>query len=90
MQIQGELLAEQDKVAGRTSTAQRTGMLRTALGICKDEGVIHLWNGILPALYRHIIYSGIRMALYEKIRDDIVGKNADGSFPVWKVEHLRN
>lgn len=84
MQIAGEL--EKAKSTGLTSqSSSRAGMVRTALGVVKNEGLFHLWNGLSPALYRHVIYSGIRMALYEKIRDDIFGKNEDGTYPVHKA-----
>ena len=30
-----------------------------------------LWRGMLPALYRHAIYTGIRMSAYEEIRNEL-------------------
>jgi len=82
MQIAGEL----EKNPGNANPASRQqGMFRTALGVVRNEGVLQLWSGLSPALYRHVIYSGIRMALYEKIRDDIFGREPDGSYPVHKV-----
>jgi len=80
MQIQGEL-----QRSGGAGSEKRLGMLRTAAGIWTGEGVLSLWKGLPPALYRHVIYSGLRMLLYEHLRDDILGKNPDGSFPVYKV-----
>lgn len=79
MQIAGEL----QKAA---VTKERQGMLRTGIGIIQNEGVTGIFKGLSPALYRHVIYSGIRMALYEKLRDDIFGKEPDGSYPVYKVK----
>jgi solute carrier family 25 uncoupling protein 27 len=81
MQIQGELQARD--AAG--TPAVRRGMFLTAKGIIRDEGLFRLWSGLPPALYRHMIYSGIRMGLYEKLRDDVLGKNPDGTFPIYKV-----
>ena len=50
-----------------------------------------LWRGMLPALYRHAIYTGMRMTAYEEMRDSITrkGKKKDGTvdnslFPMWK------
>lgn len=80
MQIAGEL----QKVAG-AQVQERQGMLKTALGIIRNEGLSSIVRGLSPALYRHVIYSGIRMALYEKLRDDIFGREPDGSYPVHKV-----
>lgn len=63
----------------------RLGMIRTAVGVVSQEGILSLWTGLSPALGRHLIYSGIRMGLYEKLRDDVLGRNPDGSFPIYKV-----
>lgn len=77
MQIAGELK--------KLPAEGRQGMLKTGVGIVQNEGAAGLWRGLSPALYRHVIYSGIRMAMYEKLRDDIFGKEPDGSYPVYKV-----
>jgi hypothetical protein len=34
-----------------------------------------LWRGMLPAVYRHAIYTGIRMSAYEEIRDSLIREN---------------
>jgi len=80
MQIAGEL-----RKVSVDALKERQGMLKTGLGIIQNEGVLGLWRGLSPALYRHVIYSGIRMALYEKLRDDIFGKDPDGSYPIYKA-----
>lgn len=38
-------------------------------GIVRNEGVFKLWRGIPPAIYRHFVYSGCRMTIYEGVRD---------------------
>merc|ERR1719384_654713 len=58
-------------------------MFRTALGIAKEEGLFMLWRGMLPALYRHAIYTGFRMSAYEEIRNQLSRNNRDG-FSLWK------
>jgi solute carrier family 25 uncoupling protein 27 len=30
------------------------GMIRTALGIIQEEGFLKLWQGVTPAIYRHV------------------------------------
>nr|CAD7567871.1 unnamed protein product [Timema californicum] len=60
------------------------GMLHTGLGIVHEEGVVMLWRGVTPAIYRHVVYSGIRIVTYETLRDKIFKKEPDGSFPIWK------
>ncbi|KAH9502293.1 Growth factor receptor-bound protein 2 [Bulinus truncatus] len=47
LQIQGEL--------GHHSVTQQRGMIATAVGIAREEGLRKLWQGVTPALYRHIV-----------------------------------
>ncbi len=47
------------------------------------QGFLMLWRGMLPALYRHAIYTGTRMTAYEEIRSSVTRDNKDG-FPMWK------
>nr|XP_006815881.1 PREDICTED: mitochondrial uncoupling protein 4-like [Saccoglossus kowalevskii] len=51
----------------------------------QEEGFFKLWQGLTPAFYRHIVYTGGRMGSYEYIRENILGKKEDGSFPLWKA-----
>ena len=34
-----------------------------------------LWRGMLPAIYRHAIYTGIRMSAYEEVRNNLQRKD---------------
>ena len=45
--------------------------------------MLMLWRGMLPALYRHAIYTGTRMTAYEEVRASVTKGNEDG-FPMWK------
>ena len=54
------------------SVQNKKGMLRTAFEIGKNEGIIKLWQGISPSLARHVIYSGVRITVYEKMREEVV------------------
>ncbi|XP_063961532.1 mitochondrial uncoupling protein 4-like [Lytechinus pictus] len=83
LQIQGEVTAA--KHYRTTDAIPYRGMVRTALGIVQEEGLFKLWQGVTPAIYRHIVYTGCRMGSYEYIRDKLFGKNPDGTFPVWKA-----
>lgn len=31
-------------------------MVATAAGIVREEGALKLWQGVTPALYRHLVY----------------------------------
>eukprot|EP00042_Codosiga_hollandica_P033134 m.218217 g.218217 ORF g.218217 m.218217 type:complete len:300 (+) comp54115_c0_seq3:20-919(+) len=75
LSIQGE---------GARSTPYR-GMIGTTVGIVREEGALQLWRGLTPAVLRHVVYSGLRMPIYEITRDKILKKNEDGSFPLFKA-----
>ena len=65
------------------SVEKKRGMLRTAFGIGKEEGILKLWQGIFPSLARHVIYSGVRITVYEKMREEVVRnskKRVGGTF----------
>ena len=78
LQIQGE-------VASKNNNGLKRGMLRVAFGVVQDEGLTKLWQGLLPAVYRHIIYTGARMAAYEHLRNYVLKRNDDGSVAPWKA-----
>ncbi|KAG8445758.1 hypothetical protein GDO86_010519 [Hymenochirus boettgeri] len=82
LQIQGEAALKQRGDGG--AAVPYRGMMRTAAGIVKEEGLFKLWQGATPAIYRHIVYSGVRMVAYEHLRDSTLGKRDDDSFPFWK------
>uniref|UniRef100_A0A4W4HTZ5 Mitochondrial uncoupling protein 4 n=2 Tax=Electrophorus electricus TaxID=8005 RepID=A0A4W4HTZ5_ELEEL len=85
LQIQGEA-GVREHVRRAASQPAHRGMLSTAVGIVREEGPLKLWQGATPAIYRHIVYSGGRMLLYEQLRESVLGRSKDGgSFPVWKA-----
>jgi len=47
------------------------GMVMTGLGVMKEEGVTKLWQGITPGVARHVVYSGVRMTLYDLLRTKV-------------------
>ncbi|XP_076873464.1 mitochondrial uncoupling protein 4 isoform X2 [Brachyhypopomus gauderio] len=84
LQIQGEAGVGKGSKHVASQPGHR-GMLRTAVGIVQEEGPLKLWQGVTPAIYRHIVYSGGRMLAYEQLRESVLGRSKDGSFPVWKA-----
>ncbi|XP_053140048.1 mitochondrial uncoupling protein 4 isoform X2 [Hemicordylus capensis] len=84
LQIQGESAVHRYGEAAKRTIPYR-GMLRTAVGIIQEEGMLKLWQGATPAVYRHIVYSGVRMITYEHLRDSVLGRAEDKSFPLWKA-----
>ncbi|XP_070581109.1 mitochondrial uncoupling protein 4-like [Ptychodera flava] len=83
LQTQGEAAALTNN--GTPQNTAYRGMVRTAIGVVEEEGLFKLWQGITPAIYRHIVYTGVRMGSYEYIRDNVFGKREDGTFEVWKA-----
>lgn len=47
---------------------QYRGMVATAFGIVREEGALKLWQGVTPALYRHVVY---RWAFNQSINQSI-------------------
>ncbi|NXK11874.1 UCP4 protein, partial [Herpetotheres cachinnans] len=84
LQVQGEAAVHHNGAATSQAAPYR-GMLRTAAGIVQEEGLQKLWQGATPAVYRHIVYSGVRMVAYEHLRDSVLGRAEDESFPFWKA-----
>ncbi|GIY74135.1 mitochondrial uncoupling protein 4 [Caerostris darwini] len=60
------------------------GMLHTAVGIVQEEGLFKLWQGVTPAIYRHLVYSGCRMTFYEVFREKLLKTQTNGAPVLWK------
>ncbi|KAM5325529.1 mitochondrial uncoupling protein 4 isoform 5-T5 [Glossophaga mutica] len=83
LQMQGEAALARLGDSAREAAPYR-GMVRTALGIVQEEGFFKLWQGVTPAIYRHVVYSGGRMVTYEHLREVVFGKSEDKHYPLWK------
>jgi solute carrier family 25 uncoupling protein 27 len=51
--------------------------------VCFKLGILSLWAGVTPAVYRHLVYTGGRIVFYEKLREYF--KSQGGSFPLWYI-----
>ncbi|GAB6020250.1 hypothetical protein CHUAL_002968 [Chamberlinius hualienensis] len=80
LQIQGE-----KSPSSSTGVLKNKGLLKTAHSIVTEEGVLKLWQGLLPAILRHFVYTGWRMGAYEQLRGSVLKRNEDGRFPLWKA-----
>ncbi|KAF3651812.1 Mitochondrial uncoupling protein 1 [Capsicum annuum] len=60
------------------------GLLGTVGTIAKEEGVASLWKGIVPGLHRQCIYGGLRIGMYEPVKNLYVGKDHVGDVPLMK------
>lgn len=61
LQIQGE---------GVRKVVAYRGTVQTLVGVAREEGVLLLWQGCTPGMARHVIYSGVRMNLYDIMRTE--------------------
>ncbi|KAD4384179.1 hypothetical protein E3N88_24347 [Mikania micrantha] len=57
-------------------------MLGTVATIAREEGLASLWKGIVPGLHRQCLYGGLRIGLYEPIKNLYVGDNFIGDAPL--------
>ncbi|KAH8404890.1 hypothetical protein KR222_009279, partial [Zaprionus bogoriensis] len=74
MQIQGEIASE---VPG--AAVKPRGMLGTAMGIIKEEGLHKLYGGISAMVLRHSIFTGLKMSLYDYLRQNMLVKDKNGN-----------
>ncbi|XP_072400838.1 sodium-independent sulfate anion transporter-like isoform X3 [Diabrotica undecimpunctata] len=80
LQIQGE----QSK-NGKLGQAPHRGMIKTAIGISREEGLRKLWQGVHAACVRHMIYSGTRIITYKALKDNFVKQHPEQKyFPIWQ------
>ncbi|GAB2280247.1 Mitochondrial uncoupling protein 3 [Dionaea muscipula] len=73
LQLHGQFSATPSATGARPTNA-----LRVAAGIIRDEGLLGLYQGLPPAIIRHLFYTPIRIVGYEYLRSAVPG---DGSSP---------
>ncbi|CAI0424396.1 unnamed protein product [Linum tenue] len=79
------LQLQKSAISGDVLTAPKyNGMLGTVATIAKEEGAASLWRGIIPGLHRQCLFGGLRIGLYEPVRDFYVGPNFVGDVPLSK------
>lgn len=81
LQIQGEALTTNLNNAKKLHSHR--GMVGTALGIVREEGSLKLWQGVTPALYRHFVYSGCRIVVYDNLRKKL-GSTGQVGIPLYQ------
>jgi solute carrier family 25 (mitochondrial uncoupling protein), member 8/9 len=59
-----------------------TGMFQTIRTVAAEEGAAALWKGIEPGLHRQCVFGGLRIGLYEPVRNLYVGPNHQGDAPL--------
>lgn len=79
------LQLQKKAVAGDVvSLPKYRGLLGTVGTIAREEGLSALWKGIVPGLHRQCLFGGLRIGLYEPVRDMYVGKDFVGDVPLTK------
>ncbi|KAJ8433258.1 hypothetical protein Cgig2_023210 [Carnegiea gigantea] len=66
---------------GSSNPTTTASAVKVALGIVRNEGFLGLYQGLSPAIIRHLIYTPIRIVGYENLRDVVVaaqGGRGDG------------
>lgn len=80
LQIQGESAGN----LGLSTPYQ--GMTQTGMSIVRNEGFSKLWKGIEAIFLRQLIYAGVRVSSYKKIKEWMTSRNDDKSyFPLWQA-----
>jgi len=62
---------------GALMGGKRQSMVNTFVNIVKNEGVLALYLGTSPAVWRQLLYGGLRIGLYEPIKKLISGKKKE-------------
>lgn len=65
------------------TTGKYKNLLQTCSLVAKEEGAKALWKGLEPGLHRQCINGGLRIGLYEPVRNFYVGKGHVGDAPLW-------
>ncbi|KAL3690707.1 hypothetical protein R1sor_004358 [Riccia sorocarpa] len=79
LQLQGKSSA-----AGVNVAPKYKGMVGTMATIAREEGLASLWRGIVPGLHRQCLFGGLRIGLYEPVKNLYVGNDHVGDVPLIK------
>lgn len=60
------------------------GLLGTVGTIAREEGLASLWKGVIPGLHRQCLFGGLRIGMYEPVKNFYVGKDHVGDVPLTK------
>ena len=61
-----------------------SGMFGTIVTVAKEEGPAALWKGITPGIHRQILFGGLRIGLYEPVKNFYCGPDHVVSSYCWK------
>lgn len=72
MHIQGE------KASKTYSNLKKVSTLGTAIGIVRNEGILHVYGGLSAMYFRHSLFTGMKMYFYDTLRDALIIQDRDG------------
>jgi len=58
------------------------GMLGTMRTVAAEEGMAALWKGITPGIHRQVLFGGLRIGMYEPVKNFYVGEDHVGDVPL--------
>lgn len=58
------------------------GMLGTMRTVAAEEGMGALWKGITPGVHRQVLFGGLRIGMYEPVKNFYVGEDHVGDVPL--------
>jgi len=74
------------KAAGDAAKAalkpKYNGLFGTMGTIAKEEGAAALWKGLVPGFHRQVVFGGLRIGLYDHVKNFYVGKDHTGPVPM--------
>ena len=88
MLLCGENIAGENSggVAAPKGSSRRLGLVGTAATIVRQEGLLGLWSGVSPGVFRHWVYTGIRISFYDKLRH-LISPDSQGSNSQLQLHH---
>ena len=88
MLLCGENIAGENSggVAAPKGSSGRLGLVGTAATIVRQEGLLGLWSGVSPGVFRHWVYTGIRISFYDKLRH-LISPDSQGSNSQLQLHH---
>jgi solute carrier family 25 uncoupling protein 8/9 len=74
----------QKKAVAGDALPKYRGLLGTVATIGREEGLAALWKGVVPGLHRQCLYGGLRIGLYEPVKNFYCGGDTIGDVPLSK------
>ncbi|KAL0872787.1 hypothetical protein Bca101_022492 [Brassica carinata] len=82
--VKVRLQLQKSAIAGDVTLPKYRGLLGTVGTITREEGLRSLWKGVVPGLHRQCLFGGLRIGMYEPVKNLYVGKDHVGDVPLSK------